>query len=136
MSTAAEALTLLRNWRAESWLRALDLALAEFLHGLAPDAPPSLLMAAAWLAQLEGRGHSCLPLDGLAQEAPALLAWPPEAQGAAPRVHPLSCLLALRDTFHYSFCDLGTLAPVVIRGMGSIGSSRSSYHFWVTHFFG
>ena len=70
-------IALLQAWRAQGWLRALDLALAGFLHGLEAEAPASLLLAAALLTHLEGRGHSCLPLEGFAQEADATLAWPP-----------------------------------------------------------
>jgi uncharacterized protein YfaS (alpha-2-macroglobulin family) len=46
-------------------LRALDRAFARFLHALDPQAPPSLLLAAAVLAHREGQGHSCLPLAEL-----------------------------------------------------------------------
>ena len=72
----------LRTWRGSGWLRALDLALASFLHDLDANTPPGLLLAAAWLAQLEGRGHSCLPLHALHSDAQAWLAWPPEANQA------------------------------------------------------
>jgi exodeoxyribonuclease V alpha subunit len=65
MLTAAELLAPLRSGRACGLLRALDLAFAGFLHELDPQAPASLLQAAAWLAQLEGQGHSCLPLEAL-----------------------------------------------------------------------
>jgi exodeoxyribonuclease V alpha subunit len=77
---AGTVLQQLQAWRDQGWLRALDLALAKFLHTLDATTPPSLLLAAAWLAQLEGRGHSCLPLAAGPQELPAWLAWPPEAQ--------------------------------------------------------
>ena len=79
---AAETLQTLRSWRCNGWLRALDLALAGFLHDLDNQTPPSLLLAAAWLAQLEGRGHSCLPLPTLHADVHAWLAWPSEAHGA------------------------------------------------------
>lgn len=78
MNTGA-VLQQLQAWRAQGGLRALDVALAQFLHTLDPGTPPSLLLAAAWLAQLEGRGHSCLPLAEGARELPTWLAWPPEA---------------------------------------------------------
>lgn len=79
---ALQALDTLQTWRTQDWLRALDLALARFLHELDAHTPPSLLLAAAWLAHLEGRGHSGLPLAGLAEALPATLGWPQEA-GAA-----------------------------------------------------
>jgi len=76
----AAVLALLAQWRAAGWLRALDLALPRFLHGLDAAAPPSLLLAAALLAHLEGRGHSTLPLPALADDGAALLGWPADAQ--------------------------------------------------------
>lgn len=75
----AALLQRLAAWRAEGWLRALDVALADFVHTLAPQAPASLLLASAWLAQLEGQGHSCLPLTDFAESAASVLGWPAEA---------------------------------------------------------
>lgn len=61
-------------------LRRLDSALAAFVHGQDPGAEPALLVAAAVLAQMEGRGHSCLPLAALVARPNDVLAWPREAQ--------------------------------------------------------
>ncbi|CAD5371685.1 exonuclease V (RecBCD complex), alpha chain [Rubrivivax sp. A210] len=80
--TPAQQLQNLRAWREAGWLRSLDLAFAAFLHELDPQAPASLLLASALLASLEGRGHGGLPLNGLAEQAAALLEGPPEAQAA------------------------------------------------------
>jgi exodeoxyribonuclease V alpha subunit len=80
--TAADALQVMERWRDAGWLRRLDLAFARFIHTLEPDAPASLLLAAALLAQLEGRGHSALPLADLAAAADPLLGWPPEGLAA------------------------------------------------------
>ena len=80
--TAAEMLLTLAGWRDAGWLRSLDLALARWLHETDTAAPPSLLLATALVAQMEGRGHSGLPLDGLGADAPGLLAWPPESAAA------------------------------------------------------
>ena len=77
--TPAQAMDLLRAWRAQGWLRALDLAFAGFMQELDADAPASLLLAAALLTHLEGRGHSCLPLQAFLRDPQATLAWPPEA---------------------------------------------------------
>jgi exodeoxyribonuclease V alpha subunit len=77
--TPHEMLLMLQRWREAGWLRALDLALARFVHDTDPAAPASLLLASALVASLEGRGHSGLPLDGLAADLPAMLSWPPEA---------------------------------------------------------
>ena len=56
--TPAAMLERLQHWRSAGWLRPLDVALAAFVHELDNGAPASLLLAAALLAQLEGRGHS------------------------------------------------------------------------------
>ena len=45
-----------------------------------PEAGPALLVATAVLAQMEGRGHSCLPLKALAGDPNQILAWPKEAE--------------------------------------------------------
>lgn len=76
--TPAALLQELQRWRSAGWLRSLDLALVRFVHELDADAPASLLLAAALVAQLEGRGHSGLPLHELHAEPDALLSWPPE----------------------------------------------------------
>src|SRR5690606_6318671 len=60
-------------------LRRLDSAFAGFMLTLGPDAPPPVAMAAALVAHMEGRGHSCLPIDSLFQDPQSLLGWGPEA---------------------------------------------------------
>ncbi|MEO8859346.1 MAG: exodeoxyribonuclease V subunit alpha [Burkholderiaceae bacterium] len=77
--TQLDMLALLQRWREAGWLRRLDVAFARFMHALDPQAPSSLLLACALLAQLEGRGHSCLPLTELAQRPDAILGWPAAA---------------------------------------------------------
>lgn len=72
----------LQRWREAGWLRRLDPAFATFLQELEPSAPPALLLAAALLSHLEGRGHSCLDLAHLLQDAEDLLSWPSEAMAA------------------------------------------------------
>lgn len=118
--TAADTLALLQRWRDAGWLRALDLALARLLHQLDPAAPGSLLAAAALLAQLEGRGHGCLPLallhgDGL----PALLAWPEAAAAELTALQPLwpADADAARATWR------GT--PLLVDGSGSGGDAAA-----------
>jgi exodeoxyribonuclease V alpha subunit len=69
----------LRDWAEQGWLRQLDCALAAFVRELDLAATPALLLATALLANCEGRGHSCLPLDALLSDAEALLAWPAPA---------------------------------------------------------
>ena len=72
----------LEQWRDAGWLRSLDTAFARFIHETDPGAPGSLLLAAALVAQLEGRGHSGLPLPELTADPGALLGWPPEGTEA------------------------------------------------------
>lgn len=70
----------LHAWADQGWLRRLDSALAAFVQEQDPQAAPAVLVASALLAQMEGRGHSCLPLTKLVQPAAALLGWPDLAQ--------------------------------------------------------
>lgn len=78
----AATLAGLRALADAGWLRQLDWALAQFMARLDPDAAPELLVAAALLAQFEGRGHSCLPVNLLCVRPLALPGWPPAAQEA------------------------------------------------------
>ena len=75
-------LTTLRLWADQGWLRRLDSALAALLAELEPDASPTLMVSAALLAQMEGRGHTCLPLEPVVDQAASVLDWPPAAQPA------------------------------------------------------
>jgi exodeoxyribonuclease V alpha subunit len=56
-------------------LRRLGSAFARFIASLGV-ASPALTVASALLSELEGRGHSCLLLDTLADDPGALLDWP------------------------------------------------------------
>jgi exodeoxyribonuclease V alpha subunit len=76
LPSAAALLNTLQHWRDQGWLRRLDCALAEWLLESDPQASPLLLLATALLAQMEGRGHTCLPLDRLLTEPNSVLAWP------------------------------------------------------------
>ncbi|MFA7607125.1 MAG: exodeoxyribonuclease V subunit alpha [Rhodocyclaceae bacterium] len=70
----------LRDWSDSGLLRHLDSAFARFIVQLDPtNASPALAVAAALLAHMEGRGHSCLPLTPLANDPHTLLGWPAEA---------------------------------------------------------
>ncbi|HSI50866.1 MAG TPA: exodeoxyribonuclease V subunit alpha [Ideonella sp.] len=76
-ATSREAvLALLPAWADAGWLRRLDAALPAFLAELDAAASPELLLAAALLSQMEGRGHTCLPLQDLCGDPNALLGWP------------------------------------------------------------
>ena len=73
---AAQTLQWLNLWTGQGLLRHIDSALAAQLLRLDASARPALLVAAAMLAQMEGRGHTCLPLADLCQPPVALLGWP------------------------------------------------------------
>ncbi|WP_417282570.1 exodeoxyribonuclease V subunit alpha [Comamonas sp.] len=75
-------LTALQRLSDAGLLRRIDSALAHFLWSQDAAAQPALLMAAAVLAQMEGRGHSCLPLAELVRSPNNVLAWPKEALAA------------------------------------------------------
>ncbi|MDP4732847.1 MAG: exodeoxyribonuclease V subunit alpha, partial [Limnohabitans sp.] len=74
--SAAQTLQWLQLWTAQGLLRHIDSALAAQLLRLDGQASPALLVAAAMLAQMEGRGHTCLPLADLCAPPVAMLAWP------------------------------------------------------------
>ena len=80
--TTTEPLAVLHAWAENGWLRRLDSALAAFMLELDPAATPTLLVCTAVLAQMEGRGHTCLPLRLLVSSPNEVLAWPPAAQEA------------------------------------------------------
>ncbi len=65
-------LDVLHDWAEQGVLRRLDVALARFLAELCPQIPPALAVAVALLADLEGRGHTCVLLDELPQHLIAL----------------------------------------------------------------
>ena len=74
--SAAQTLQWLQLWTEQGLLRHIDSALAAQLLRLDGQASPALLVAAAMLAQMEGRGHTCLPLADLCAPPVALLGWP------------------------------------------------------------
>ena len=73
--SADNTLQWLHAWAELGWLRRLDSALATQLHRLDRATPPAVLVAAAVLAQMEGRGHTCLSVLALATPPVALLGW-------------------------------------------------------------
>ncbi len=75
----ADPLTILHGWAENGWLRRLDSALAAFMRELDSSATPALLVSTAVLAQMEGRGHTCLPLRRLVAQPDEILAWPQAA---------------------------------------------------------
>ena len=78
--SAAQTLACLQLWTGQGLLRHIDSALAFQLQRLDAQASPALLVAAALLAHMEGRGHTCLPVADLCAPPVALLGWPATAQ--------------------------------------------------------
>ena len=78
----AQLLDWFDQWAESGWLRRLDSAFARFAGKLAPQSPPEVLLAAALLAHMEGRGHSCLALGELLAAPQELLGWREDAAKA------------------------------------------------------
>lgn len=121
-STSADLaypLTILHACADKGWLRRLDSALAAFMQELDTTATPTLLVATAVLAQMEGRGHTCLPLRVLVTAPDEVLAWPPEAQEE---------LAALWKTLPASLPDwlLALRASPLVRTVVARGSDRAA----------
>lgn len=79
-TSSSAVLATLHSWADKGWLRRLDSAMATFMQELDASASPILLVGTAILAQMEGRGHTCLPLRLLATSPDDVLAWPPLAK--------------------------------------------------------
>ena len=77
--SAAQTVQWLNLWTGQGLLRHIDSAFAAQVLRLDAEAPAPLLVAAAILAHMEGRGHTCLPLAELCQPPVALLGWPAAA---------------------------------------------------------
>ena len=86
---AGQALSWLRWWTEQGLLRHIDSALAAQLLRLDPQAGAPLLVACALLAQMEGRGHTCLPLASLCEAPVAMLGWPAAAVDGPQGLHAL-----------------------------------------------
>ena len=91
----ASTLQLIQTWAQLGWLRALDVAFAEFLAQQAPDAPPLLLLGAALTSHQLGRGHPCLDLAQTLADPNFALSLPPEGKAdATPAQSPSTVLPA------------------------------------------
>mgnify|MGYP000541228018 CR=1 FL=1 len=77
--SAVQTLDWLNGWTGLGLLRHLDSAFAAQLLRLDAQTRPALLVAAALLAQMEGRGHTCLSVAELCEAPVALLGWPATA---------------------------------------------------------
>ncbi|MBT2341368.1 MULTISPECIES: exodeoxyribonuclease V subunit alpha [Pseudomonas] len=78
LSRVDDLLSLLTRWVERGWLRALDKAFVAFLHELAPDDDPLVLLAAALTSHQLGHGHVCLDLFETLKEPDFALSLPPE----------------------------------------------------------
>lgn len=78
LSRAQDLLLLLTRWVERGWLRALDKAFVAFLHELAPDDDPLVLLAAALTSHQLGHGHVCLDVFETLKEPDFALSLPPE----------------------------------------------------------
>jgi len=120
--TASTVLDTLRQWSDLGWLRRLDSAMAALLLELDPQASPALLVSAALLVHMEGRGHTCLSLAALSTPPQAMLDWPPDAQLPLQQLWqtlPASLeqwLLALRSSTLVRCMDAHTAAPQTDQG--------------------
>ena len=122
--TGQAALAHMRQWAGSGWLRHLDHALAAFMLELDRNASAPVLVATALLAHMEGRGHTCLPLNALAATATSFqdsqgrtgwqmwLDWPAAAQ---PALHALvSQLPTDADAWAAALC-----ASAVVRNLAT-----------------
>ena len=77
--TASQTVQWLNLWTGQGLLRHIDSAFAAQVLRLDAGATAPLLVAAAVLAHMEGRGHTCLSVAELCQPPVALLGWPAAA---------------------------------------------------------
>ncbi|WP_339846384.1 exodeoxyribonuclease V subunit alpha [uncultured Halopseudomonas sp.] len=95
LSDSSALLELLGQWQANGWLRALDIALADFLLEQVADTPASVLLAAALVSHQLGHGHVCLDLPATLQAPDFALSLPPEGESAGNTPLPSQCLANL-----------------------------------------
>ena len=85
MSQAAALSPLLQaSWAQATPLTGLDKSLANLLHSKQPSDDPRHLWLAALTSHQWGRGHACLDLATLQNQAAALLGWSDEQVAALP----------------------------------------------------
>ena len=77
-------LALLDDWVALGWLRELDRAMAMFLLDLDENCTAPVMLAAALASHQLGRGHSCVDLARVLEQADFVLSLPPEGRAGVP----------------------------------------------------
>ncbi|RLU09031.1 exodeoxyribonuclease V subunit alpha [Pseudomonas prosekii] len=98
---AEDLLLLLTRWVERGWLRALDKAFVAFLHELAPDDDPLVLLAAALTSHQLGHGHVCLDLFETLKAPDFALSLPPEGDVQSGAMLLPSQLLEALDGAHW-----------------------------------
>ena len=111
LSRAEDLLLLLTRWVERGWLRALDKAFVAFLHELAPDDDPLVLLAAALTSHQLGDGHVCLDLYETLKEPDFALSLPPEGDVQGGSMVLPSQLLEALDGAHW--CKALAVSPLV-----------------------
>lgn len=101
LTRADDLLLLLTRWVERGWLRALDKAFVAFLHELAPDDDPLVLLAAALTSHQLGHGHVCLDLFETLKEPDFALSLPPEGDVQSGAMLLPSQLLEALDGAHW-----------------------------------
>ncbi|WP_426238064.1 exodeoxyribonuclease V subunit alpha [Pseudomonas sp. TWP3-2] len=100
LTRADDLLLLLGHWVERGWLRSLDKAFVGFLHELAPEVDPLVLLAAALTSHQLGHGHVCLDLFETLEAPDFALSLPPEGDQQAGVLLPSQLLVTL-DGAHW-----------------------------------
>ena len=101
LTSAADLLLLLDRWVERNWLRSLDKAFVGFLHELAPESDPLVLLAAALTSHQLGHGHVCLDLFETLKAPDFALSLPPEGDEQGGLLLLPSQLLETLDGAHW-----------------------------------
>ncbi|TWC11360.1 MULTISPECIES: exodeoxyribonuclease V subunit alpha [unclassified Pseudomonas] len=111
LDRANDLLLLLTRWVERGWLRALDKAFVAFLHELAPDDDPLVLLAAALASHQLGHGHVCLDLFETLKEPDFALSLPPEGDSQTGVMLLPSQILRNLEGAHW--CKILAFSPLV-----------------------
>jgi len=95
LEDAGDLLRQLDLWVGRGWLRALDRAFVDLLHGIAPQSDSLVLLAAALTSHQLGHGHVCLDLAATLEEPDFALSLPPEGDALRNTMLPSQLLSGL-----------------------------------------